>query len=368
MDMDEMVLTADYLKITNKAFLTLYSDTIMSGWVRIKNKLSVDGTDRCIFLDEKDGKSCTIYKSRPVQCRTYPYWPRLLMNESNWSGEAVVPDDEEGLHWNARDGGCEGINHKDAVLVPPQKIVQNLNWYEAYMSTFPYAKTGEDRSRFETKASIVKGVIRSTKTWVSDFVIRYNLCPFAKSVFQDDSVRYTVFFGTDEAKIRERLKFEMLTLLSTPESELSTTLLVLPFAFQSFLDFHRFGLELEDVWVPAFEKDLASSAAVSTSRFAQRVVKSKPALPDIQLACFHPAFQWAGDDLDSDNYLNFEKRAPFPVINLLRAAKVRKWADEVRTADIGVANENSLQKAGSEVLRAEMDGFVQLALQEEDTV
>lgn len=371
MDMDEMVLTSEHLNISHQLFLNQYTDTIMSGWVKLKNKVNTDGTDRCIFLDEADGRSCTIYKSRPVQCRTYPYWPRLLTDESSWSGEAVVPDDTEGPHWNAKDGGCEGINHKDAVLVSPLKAIQNMNWYESYMATFPNLKTGDDRSRFETKASIVKAIIRSTKAWISNFVIHYNLCPFAKSVFQDNSVRYAVFFGTDPSKIRERLKYEILTLLATPESELATTILVLPFAFPAFLDFHHFGLELEDVWVPAFERDSSGSAASSVSgsnsRLAQRVARAATPLPEIQLACFHPAFQWAGEDLQVDDPINFEKRSPFPVINLLRAARVRQWANELRTADIGAANEDSLSKAGPERLRQELDAFVRLAVDEEET-
>lgn len=46
-----------------------------------------------------------------------------------------------------------------------------------------------------------------------------------------------------------------------------------------------------------------------------------------QLAFFHPSFMWA--DTDYDEPLNYEKRAPFPTINLLRAAKIREFTSEV---------------------------------------
>ena len=36
---------------------------------------------------------------------------------------------------------------------------------------------------------------------------------------------------------------------------------------------------------------------------------------------------WA--DTDFDEPLNYEKRAPFPTINLLRAAKIREFTSEV---------------------------------------
>ncbi|KAA3617542.1 MAG: YkgJ family cysteine cluster protein [Calditrichaeota bacterium] len=39
-----------------------------------------DGED-CIFL--KDQK-CSIYPVRPIQCRTFPFWPQNLKTEKRW--------------------------------------------------------------------------------------------------------------------------------------------------------------------------------------------------------------------------------------------------------------------------------------------
>lgn len=52
---------------------------------------------------------------------------------------------------------------------------------------------------------------------------------------------------------------------------------------------------------------------------------------EIQLAFFHPAFEW-GDSEEFNSPLNFEKRAPFPTINLLRAATIREYANQVMVA------------------------------------
>lgn len=35
----------------------------------------------CLFLD---GKSCTVYEGRPVQCRTWPFWPEV-MSAKTWA-------------------------------------------------------------------------------------------------------------------------------------------------------------------------------------------------------------------------------------------------------------------------------------------
>ncbi len=67
----------------------------------------------CVFLGEDN--RCSIYDHRPIQCRTYPFWPSLLSDEEAWLDEAVLPDEipiSEGSsdrHWSAELGGCEGI-------------------------------------------------------------------------------------------------------------------------------------------------------------------------------------------------------------------------------------------------------------------
>ncbi len=36
----------------------------------------------CILLDEND--RCRVHSARPLQCRTYPFWPEVLANEFTW--------------------------------------------------------------------------------------------------------------------------------------------------------------------------------------------------------------------------------------------------------------------------------------------
>lgn len=40
---------------------------------------------RCIFLDAAG--HCRVYGARPVQCRTYPFWPELVTRRSAWEKE-----------------------------------------------------------------------------------------------------------------------------------------------------------------------------------------------------------------------------------------------------------------------------------------
>jgi len=62
--------------------------------------LAAGENDRCIFLDASD--RCRIYPARPLQCRTYPFWPELVGSRRAWQREAVR---------------CEGINRGARVPV-----------------------------------------------------------------------------------------------------------------------------------------------------------------------------------------------------------------------------------------------------------
>ena len=89
----------------------------------------------CVFLS-KEGQ-CGIYEARPIQCSTYPWWPSLLESEEAWEDEAVVPDDQEGEHWNEEDGGCEGIGHAASERVPSAVIDERRQVALDHWKRFP---------------------------------------------------------------------------------------------------------------------------------------------------------------------------------------------------------------------------------------
>ena len=117
LDSDEFADLSTNLKEDPKVVLDKYAEKTMSGWVKLKNQVSDDPkiNDRCIFLGD-DGKQCSIYESRPIQCRTYPFWPRLLSSPTEWEKEAVQPDvfkiveGSGDRHWTPATGGCEGMS------------------------------------------------------------------------------------------------------------------------------------------------------------------------------------------------------------------------------------------------------------------
>jgi Fe-S-cluster containining protein len=65
----------------------------------------------CIFLENS---KCSVYESRPVQCRTFPWWVGNLRTPADW--------EEAATH-------CEGIDHEDAPIVPLEHIEKETLTY-----------------------------------------------------------------------------------------------------------------------------------------------------------------------------------------------------------------------------------------------
>lgn len=380
LDSNEFAELAFSLQRGHEEALESYTQEIVGGWVRLKN-VAVGEHTGCVFLEE-DGKTCSIYKSRPVQCRTFPYWPRVIFNETTWARSGELP-------WNHMMGGCEGINHTNATAVPSETVWRNLALYDTYTDAFPYQPAGgagvsteDEKSRLLGQLAVIQGVVRSTRAWVKDFVVKHVLCPFAEAVYATDSVRYRVHFGSGKSReVIDAVRYEMLALLTAKEDDVGTTLLMLPFAFASFEEFHAFSLELEDVVSPLLEQEMrgpavkgevgAGTEPLPRKRLAQKLSEkqgcpvaspSPPGpLPEIQFAFFHPLFAWSGTQFG--DAINFEKRAPFPTINLLRAARIRAWADTTKTSKIANSNLSRLESVGAAALAEEMEHLVRLALE-----
>lgn len=77
------------LGITRDEFLEKYTRDTLVG--RSLNEVEVDGFGfDCVFLTrDASGKTgCSVYGSRPEQCRTWPFWKSNLVGKRAWSGES----------------------------------------------------------------------------------------------------------------------------------------------------------------------------------------------------------------------------------------------------------------------------------------
>lgn len=92
--------------VSRDAFFEQYTHPTSEG-ISINEKLTAHGYD-CVFLDRQiePGKAvCSLYEDRPLQCRTFPFWPEHIATPRAW---------------NRLMGACEGVGRGQ--LIPASEI------------------------------------------------------------------------------------------------------------------------------------------------------------------------------------------------------------------------------------------------------
>jgi len=83
-----------------------------------------------------------------------------------------------------------------------------------------------------------KEVSAIVQTWVESFVIKFNLCPFAKRELINNTIRFTVTEVESEELLIKNLQDELELL--TKDKSIETTLLIHPRVLQDFYDYNQF--------------------------------------------------------------------------------------------------------------------------------
>lgn len=78
---EEIAALAAELGMTPNAFGKKYLRSV-NGRISLIEKPDYD----CVFLEDK---KCTVYNARPVQCRTYPFWPEIMESKQAWKRESA---------------------------------------------------------------------------------------------------------------------------------------------------------------------------------------------------------------------------------------------------------------------------------------
>ncbi|MGV2292075.1 DUF1415 domain-containing protein [Trinickia sp. YCB016] len=166
-------------------------------------------------------------------------------------------------------------------------------------------------------------ILAATRHWLTRAVIGLNLCPFAKSVHVKNQIRYAVSEATDMEGVLTDLEAELNGLANADPEQIDTTLVIFPHALADFLDFND-GLF-----------------------FAERLLKQMRLEGTLQIASFHPQYQFEGTEPDDiENYTN---RAPYPILHLLRESSIERAVDAFPdAADIYERNQETLRRLGHE--------------------
>jgi hypothetical protein len=172
-------------------------------------------------------------------------------------------------------------------------------------------------------------ILAATRHWLTRAVIGLNLCPFAKSVHVKNQVRYAISEATGMESVLADLEAELETLANTDPERIDTTLLIFPHTLADFLDFN------------------------DCLFFSERLLKSMRLEGTLQIASFHPQYQFEGSEPDDiENYTN---RAPYPILHLLRESSIERATEAFPdAAEIYERNQETLRRLGHEGWRAWM--------------
>jgi uncharacterized protein len=166
-----------------------------------------------------------------------------------------------------------------------------------------------------------KLVIAKTVVWLERAVIGLNLCPFAKAEHLHGRIHYEVSDAKDGHQLMLDLGQSLELLLNQPPDKIETLLLIHPQVFEDFLDYNDFLVDAEDLLA---KLDLEGV---------------------IQIASFHPQYQFEGTALDDiENYTN---RSPYPMLHLLREESLERAVESVPDTDaIFERNIDTMKKLG----------------------
>ena len=134
-------------------------------------------------------------------------------------------------------------------------------------------------------------VIADTRLWLERAVIGLNLCPFARAEYVRNRIAFRVTEAMTPEALLTELEVALRELMAVEPSKIETTLLIHPRVLQHFLDYNEF---------------LGEADALLSRMDLEGVV---------QIASFHPRYQFAGED--PGDMSHFTNRSPFPMLQLL---------------------------------------------------
>jgi hypothetical protein len=166
-----------------------------------------------------------------------------------------------------------------------------------------------------------QSVEQDTRRWLERAVIGLNLCPFAKAVHVKGQVHFAVSEASNESELLEDFARELDELVARDPLERDTTLVIAANCLQDFFAFNAFlGV-------------------------AERLIRKRKLEGVIQLASFHPLYQFV--DSEDDDITNFTNRSPYPILHLLREESVARAVAAFPDAQaVYEANKKTLRQLG----------------------
>ena len=154
----------------------------------------------------------------------------------------------------------------------------------------------------------MKLLIDNTKTWIKDFIIGEDICPFAYEPFTNELINYKI---TSQDSIENDINQEIQNLIS---QKFQTSFLI----FSKFISYYQL-LDLITF--------LNSTINLSN---------------EYQFIAFHPDFHFEG--LAPDEIANYVNKSPYPMIHIINNNELDNLLDSEQARNLSIRNEEKLKK------------------------
>lgn len=178
------------------------------------------------------------------------------------------------------------------------------------------------------------------RAWLEAFVVGLNLCPFARPLLDAPHLRIAVCESAEPVARRQAFLEELDLLQASTEEAIATTLLALPRGLDEFEDYLDYLGE------------------------CQQLLEESGLDGVVQLASFHPLYQFAGEEEDAASH--YSNRSPYPVIHLLRENMLtRVLQDYEQPERIPANNIRTLEQLGVSELESRWQALFKLPAQDD---
>lgn len=157
--------------------------------------------------------------------------------------------------------------------------------------------------------------IEETIQWIDKFVIRHNLCPFAKEPHKNGLIHYEASTGHLTEELLQEAFDQILQLDSWSPAECSTSFFIINSTPVSFMQLLQY-IDLLETLMEDFNL---------IGRF--------------QLVPFHPEFEFQGAGRDAIS--NRVNQSPYPMMHILRSSQVED-ATSSHKSDTEITRKNDL--------------------------
>lgn len=77
-------LLASALKMSLLEFIAAYCRWVYGESGKLQLSLKEKSNFDCVFWNPEEGGICGVYDARPLQCRTFPFWPSVVDGKDSW--------------------------------------------------------------------------------------------------------------------------------------------------------------------------------------------------------------------------------------------------------------------------------------------